>query len=143
VSGTNSGYRLRIARRDYGVIEGHARSGLPNESCGLIAGRVEGFVKIVERVYPLTNIDSSEEHFTIEPHEQLRAILDMRKSGLVPLGNFHSHPNTPARPSDEDIRLALDPSASYLIISLASETPVMRAFHIESGIAAAEEIEIV
>ena len=57
MSGTNSGYRLRIARRDYGVIENHARSGLPNESCGLIAGRAEGFVKIVERVYPLTNID--------------------------------------------------------------------------------------
>jgi proteasome lid subunit RPN8/RPN11 len=120
----------------------HARSALPDESCGLIAGRIEGLVKIVGRVYLLSNADSSAEHFTIDPREQLSAVLDMRKKDLVPLGNFHSHPKTPARPSDEDIRLAFDPSASYLIMSLASDEPVMRAFHIASGVATAEEIEI-
>jgi proteasome lid subunit RPN8/RPN11 len=43
----------------------------------------------------------------------------MRKKGFVLLGNFHSHPSTPSRPSEEDMRLAFDPKLSYIIISLA------------------------
>ena len=44
----------------------------------------------------------------MDPKEQLKAIKDMRANGLTPLGNWHSHPETPARPSQEDIRLAYD-----------------------------------
>jgi proteasome lid subunit RPN8/RPN11 len=66
----------------------------------------------------------------------------MRAKGLKPLGNYHSHPNTPSRPSAEDIRLAFDPSASYMIVSLAGSEPVLKSFHIESGVSSEEEIEI-
>jgi proteasome lid subunit RPN8/RPN11 len=107
-----------------------------------MSGNLEKGVKKISRVYRMTNADASGSHFTIEPKEQLAAIKDMRASGIVPLGNFHSHPETPARPSAEDIRLARDPAASYVIISLAGENPVMRAFHIENGAASEEEIEI-
>ena len=56
----------------------------------------------------------------------------MRKAGLRPLGNWHSHPETPSRPSEEDKRLANDAKASYLILSLeVPDHPVLRAFHIE------------
>jgi len=58
----------------------------------------------------------------------------------LPLGNFHSHPSTPARPSMEDIRLAYDPSASYLILSLAEEVPVLKAFGITGDTVEQEEI---
>ena len=49
----------------------------------------------------------------------------------MPLGNWHSHPESPSRPSDEDKRLANDSKASYLILSLAEEEPVLNSFHIE------------
>jgi proteasome lid subunit RPN8/RPN11 len=122
----------------------HAKACFPWEACGLLSGTIdaEAGVKKVTRVYRMTNADASGSHFTIEPKEQLAAIKDMRALGIVPLGNFHSHPETPARPSEEDIRLAHDPAASYVIISLAGEKPDMRAFHIEDGAALAEEIEI-
>ena len=56
----------------------------------------------------------------------------MRDEGLSPLGNWHSHPETPSRPSEEDKRLANDSRASYLILSLAEEdNPVLNAFHVE------------
>ena len=56
----------------------------------------------------------------------------MRANGLVPLGNWHSHPETPSRPSEEDKRLANDSRASYLILSLEKEDhPVLNAFHVE------------
>lgn len=41
----------------------HAESELPDEACGLIAGRIDGDDKIIEKVYLLTNIDHSNEHF--------------------------------------------------------------------------------
>ena len=58
----------------------------------------------------------------------------MRANGLRPLGNWHSHPESPSRPSEEDKRLANDSGASYLILSLMEEDdPVLNAFHIESA----------
>ena len=53
-----------------------------------------------------------------DPKEHLASIKDIRAKGLKPLGNWHSHPESPSRPSQEDKRLAYDSSASYLILSL-------------------------
>ena len=92
-------------------------------------------------MYLLTNVDQSNEHFTLDPKEQLLAIKDMRTSGYVPLGNWHSHPESPSRPSDEDKRLAFDKNASYLILSLMEpENPVLNSFHIDGTEATKEEL---
>jgi proteasome lid subunit RPN8/RPN11 len=109
-----------------------------------MAGCVKEEVKQVEKVYPLNNPDASPEHFSISPKAQVEAVRAMRSLGLSPLGNFHSHPSTPARPSDEDIRLAHDPAASYCILSLAGEEPVLKCFRIEraSGKIREEDIEL-
>ena len=122
---------VKILIQDYDKIVAHAKSELPNEACGLIGGVIEGSNKIIKEVYLLKNLDASNEHFSLDPKEQLAAVKDMRAKGLVPLGNWHSHPETPARMSDEDKRLAYDSSASYLILSLMDvENPVLHAFHI-------------
>ncbi|MDR3270437.1 MAG: M67 family metallopeptidase [Peptococcaceae bacterium] len=133
---------IKISLADYERIIAHATAVLPNEACGLMAGTVSDEVKTVKKVYLLTNIDHSPEHFSIDPREQLAAVKDMRAQGLAPLGNFHSHPSTPARPSQEDIRLAYDPFASYLILSLAGKQPVFKSFRVEKGVVAVEELEI-
>lgn len=125
--------RITIQRSDFEKIYEHALSVAPDEACGLIAGidREDG-VREIKKVYILENIDHTNEHFSIDPREQLKAVKDMRSEGLVPLGNWHSHPETPSRPSEEDKRLANDSKASYLILSLAEEgNPVLNAFHIE------------
>jgi proteasome lid subunit RPN8/RPN11 len=134
---------LRLRQQDYDAIVAHARSGLPNEACGLLAGKADGDVKSVEKVYLLSNPDSSPEHFSIDPKEQLAAVKDMRVNGLVPLGNFHSHPSTPARLSEEDIRLAYDSRASYLILSLAGEIPVLKAFGVAGGEVIPQGVEVI
>ncbi|MDR1540693.1 MAG: M67 family metallopeptidase [Clostridiales bacterium] len=131
-----------ISRRDFDSISLHASQSLPNEACGLIAGTYENGMKIIRKVYLLENKDLSPEHFSIEPRRQLACIKDMRTLNLSPLGNFHSHPSTPARPSEEDIRLALDPKASYLIMSLMEDEPVLKSFSIANGQAVQEELEI-
>jgi proteasome lid subunit RPN8/RPN11 len=134
--------QIQIKQSDYDAIVAHAAAEFPNEACGLIAGTIAGDVKKIEKVYCLANTDQSPEHFSIDPREQLVAIKDMRALGLIPIGNFHSHPETPARPSQEDIRLAFDPAASYLILSLADEKPMLKAFHIENGTGTPETLEL-
>ena len=134
---------IRLKKVDFERIVEHARKELPNEACGLIAGRVDGEVKVVEKVYFLTNIDHSNEHFSLDPKEQLAAIKDMRANGLSPLGNWHSHPESPSRPSDEDKRLAYDSTASYMILSLMESEPVLNSFKIEGESAEKELLELV
>lgn len=135
---------IKLKKSDFEQIVAHARKELPNEACGLIAGRIDGEVKIVEKVYFLTNVDRSNEHFSLDPKEQLAAVKDMRANGFVPLGNWHSHPESPSRPSDEDKRLAYDSKASYMILSLMDKNaPVLNSFKIEGEIAEKEQLELV
>ena len=124
----------------YRCMIAHARSALPNEACGLIAGELRGEEKTVRAVYCLGNIDESPEHFSMSPEEQFRAIGNIRENGWTLLGNFHSHPATPARPSAEDIRMAFDSSLSYVIISLQKAEPALKSFSIKEGAAFEEEI---
>lgn len=133
---------IQLGKIEYESILNHAIKGLPNEACGLIGGIIEDEVKIVKEVYLLRNIDESNEHFSMDPKEQLAAVKDLRQKGYTLFGNFHSHPETPSRPSEEDIRLAYDPNASYLILSLqVMEQPVLKAFHIKEGNVTQEPIE--
>lgn len=134
---------IKMNRSDYEKILAHALSELPNEACGLIGGVIEGDNKIVKKVYLLTNIDKSNEHFSLDPREQLAAVKDMRAEGISPLGNWHSHPESPSRPSDEDKRLAYDSSASYLILSLMDKnSPVLNSFKIHGSDSEKEELII-
>ena len=134
---------ISMNKSDYELILEHAKSVVPEEACGLIAGSIEDGNKIIKKVYILTNIDHSNEHFTLDPKEQLAAVKDMRANGLTPLGNWHSHPESPSRPSEEDKRLAYDSKASYMILSLMEEDkPVLNSFHIEGDVSTMEELVI-
>ena len=126
--------KIKINKTDFDSIVEHAKKNLPEEACGLIAGEdLPDGTRVIRKVYLLENVDHTNEHFTISPKDQLATIKDIRLNGLKPLGNWHSHPESPSRPSEEDKRLANDSNASYLILSLMdAENPVLNAFHVES-----------
>ena len=86
---------LKMKKEDYEKILAHCQAGFPNESCGLLAGDIDGEVKSITEVYLLTNIDASNEHFSMDPKEQLAAVKDARAKGKKLIGNFHSHPESP------------------------------------------------
>lgn len=144
--------KITLKQSDYEKMLAHATANLPEEACGLIGGTIDADGnKIIEEVYLLENIDHSNEHFSLDPKEQLSAVKDMRTKGIKPLGNWHSHPESPSRPSEEDKRLAHDSTASYLILSLENrDAPVLNSFHVESEngdensrIASREELNII
>ena len=130
---------LRISQQIIDQLFDHAKGGLPEEVCGYLAGTDRD----VTRHFQLTNIDHSPEHFSFDPAEQFQVVREVRKAGEVILANYHSHPETPARPSVEDIRLAFDPEISYVIISLAAELPDIKSFRIRNGEVEREEILII
>jgi proteasome lid subunit RPN8/RPN11 len=120
-------------------IIAHARQDAPIEACGYLAAK-DG---IVSRVFRLTNADNSPEHYTLVPAEQFAALREMRKAGYELRAVYHSHPKSPARMSQEDLRLAFDCGLSYVIASLASDEPDLKSYTIRDGAAYGEDIEIV
>jgi hypothetical protein len=149
---------ISVLATGYNVIDvNYAKEHLPEEACGLLAGAETEEGREIKKVYFLENKDHAEDHFTLDPRDQMNAIKDMRANGLKPLGNWHSHPSSPypkfllqffyllsspSRPSVEDIRLAFDSKASYLILSLIADYPVLNSFHIENGEWTKEDLRI-
>lgn len=128
--------------RLYDEIVCWAKEHLPEEACGLLGGIETEDGKEIRKIYFLENKDHAEDHFTLDPRDQMMAIKDMRAKGIKPLGNWHSHPSSPSRPSEEDIRLAYDSKASYMILSLMAENPVINAFHIQNNSWQKEDLRI-
>src|SRR5438093_9335198 len=117
----------------------HAMAGLPNEACGLLAGRGGR----VERFFPMRNADASRYTYRLDPKEQLRVFNHIEEQGLELTGIFHSHTHTEAYPSETDRRQAYYPEAHYVLVSLADDgAPVTRAFSIVDGRVQEQEVRI-
>ena len=129
---------LIISQQIIDQIFDHAKHGLPEEVRGYLAGTG----RAVTKQFRMINIDHSNEHFSFDPAEQFQVLRTSRKESLAILANYHSHPETPARPSVEDIRLAYDPEISYVIVSLAGEVPDIKSFIIRNGEVEKEDIQI-
>ena len=95
-----------------------ARRDAPDESCGYLLGERTDEGDVVTENYWMENIDHSSEHFAFAPKDQFAALKYARSKGLKILANWHSHPASPSRPSQEDLRLANDPTIRYAILSL-------------------------
>lgn len=130
---------IEIPQHIIDAIIKQAYNELPDEACGLLTG--EG--NSVRKQYALTNTDHSPEHFSFDPKEQFAVLKEARKDNLRIIANYHSHPATAARPSEEDIRLAYDPDITYIIVSLAEADPVIKAFSIRERMVQPVEIKII
>lgn len=129
---------LTIESRLVKAMLQRALEAAPQEACGLCGGRAGR----VTEFHALTNTDASGEHFTMAPEEQFKAVRAMRVSGAAMLAIWHSHPATPARMSEEDLRLAYTPDTVYLITSLVRpEKPELRGFTVSNGRAEPVDIE--
>ena len=77
---------IRMRDHLYDEIVNYAKEHLPEEACGLLAGVETGEGREIRKVYFLENKDHAEDHFTLDPRDQINAIRDMRANGLKPLG---------------------------------------------------------
>ena len=116
-----------------------AEKDAPDESCGYLLGTAEG---VVTEQYWMENIDHSPEHFAFAPKDQFAALRYAREKGLKILANWHSHPASPSRPSQEDLRLANDPNIRYAILSLLNGEPKLYSFMIQNGEVVDKEVHL-
>ena len=115
-----------------------AQKDAPNETCGYLLGTADG---TVTENYWMENIDHSPEHFSFAPKDQFAALKYSRSKGLKILANWHSHPASPSRPSQEDLRLANDPTIRYAILSL-HEGIHLNSFKIINGEVVDKEVHL-
>jgi len=112
-----------------------ARSGVPNESCGLLVSDgvfAEGGVAM--RYVPLRNAAESPYRYLIDPDEQLKVWIELDDADEVVWAIVHSHVASPAVPSATDVGLAFYPDSLYVIVSLADpKSPSVRAWSIRDG----------
>jgi len=119
--------KLEIPNTIFQQMVAQAKALAPIEDCGILAGSNGK----VEKFYKMTNADNSSTHYMMDPREQFATVKDIRSAGLEMLAIYHSHPETPARPSAEDIRLALTPNVIYVIVSLQTNNgSAVKGFHI-------------
>lgn len=102
----------------------HGLRDFPYECCGLLIGRFElDGRKIVLEIYPISNSREDEakrNRFLIQPQELLGGERYARGKELDVVGFYHSHPDSPAVPSQYDLEHAW-PTYSYIVVSVSKE----------------------
>lgn len=108
-----------------------AREGAPVEQCGLLVGRAAE--RIVGGQVRMANTEQSIDRYAMDPAEQIKAAKSLRGSSDEIVGSWHSHPFSPARLSDEDLRLSTDENALYGIVSLMDRDPAFLLYRVREG----------
>ena len=107
----------------------HAWAEAPGECCGMLVGKDAS----IDDAVRATNIAGSPTRFLIDPKDHIGAMRTARGRGGEVLGFYHSHPQSPAWPSERDVAEAAYPDAVHLIVSLAGGMVEARLFRIEQG----------
>ena len=129
---------MKIPQNVIEELIAQAKKDAPNESSGYLLGMDDN----VTENYWMENIDHSPEHFSFAPKDQFAALRHAREKGLKILANWHSHPASPSRPSQEDLRLAIDPTIRYAILSLLDGEPKLNSFKILNGEVVDKEVHL-
>lgn len=118
--------RLRQSLQD--EIAAHAREEAPREACGLLAGKDGAISRVIRcaNVHPTPTT-----RYVIDPREQLKAFRSIDAAGEELLGIYHSHPVSQPYPSPTDRAEAHYTDAVYVLVSVRTNKPEIRAFRID------------
>ena len=131
---------IKLETRLIDEIKRQAEAEYPKECCGLLIGRIEdgGRTRVVAETYPVANAweesDTMHRRMMITPQDYMRAERQFARQGLGVVGNYHSHPNHPAVPSQFDLEnLAPWPTMSYIVVSvLEGQAAELRSWELEA-----------
>ena len=108
--------RLILSSKHIDELKRFTIDSLPQESCAMLLGDINGDDIVVSRIISTKNADKSKTTFSIEPNELFEVYKDAENSGLDIVGIFHSHP-APAKPSTIDIKYMKINPIPWLILS--------------------------
>lgn len=120
-------------------ILGHAQRTAPQECVGILSGsqgEITGW-------HPMKNSLQANTEFLLDPAEQLQLFKKLRQENRELLAIYHSHPTSPAIPSQLDLAQSEYPHALYLIVSLNTEGCLeINGYKIQNGQAQEESLQI-
>jgi proteasome lid subunit RPN8/RPN11 len=114
---------ITIGQEQLTEIRDHGVRDYPYECCGLLLGRYDAKGKVVQETYPISNAreeSAKRNRFLIKPEELMLGERYARSKDLEVVGFYHSHPDSPAVPSQYDLEHAW-PTYSYIIVSTSAE----------------------
>lgn len=135
VETTRRALKLTLPRALRATLRGWARAGYPEETCGLLIGESRPKGLVVREVRQATNLERSRaaDRYVLDPVAFLDADRDAREAGLEILGFWHSHPDSPAVPSETD-RTRAWVGYAYVIVSVAADrSSDVRVWTLEDG----------
>ena len=110
-------------------------SSYPNEGGGFLLGDIEGEDIVIRNIVRVDNVfDIEEQHhrYAMRPQDWMRMEDAADEQGLALVGYYHSHPDSPAIPSEYDRVHAL-PNFVYLITSvMAAQAVDSRAWKLKA-----------
>jgi len=120
---------MKLRSNHVQAICSHAESTYPDECCGILLGRITADGRTLVEIWQAennwdaaTDFDSDEKlttkrRYAIAPELLLQAQRWARDRSLSIIGIYHSHPDSPAVPSECDLKYAWQ-EYSYLIVSV-------------------------
>ncbi|MCE3047079.1 M67 family metallopeptidase [Helicobacter kayseriensis] len=134
--------QLTIPQCLYSQLIQEAKHHFPQECCGYLLGSTQGQNNLLQSYIPMPNTHKTPQtHFAFDPLDQLQAFGILKQKRLQIIGVFHSHPNSPPIPSQEDLRFSFFVTQSFLIISLKNGI-TFASYRINAHKAKKEKIEI-
>jgi proteasome lid subunit RPN8/RPN11 len=128
----STSFRLILPRAIHAAMLSHAAVELPNECCGLLAGRLietpDGHLGQVAHCLPLINAAASPREFLSTGESMFAAIREIRRHNAEELAIYHSHPTSDPIPSRTDLERNYSPRVVNLIISLKTGVPSIRCW---------------
>ena len=128
------------------VIRAQLEAGYPNEAGGFLLGEgaLPDPVNIREAIPIANQFAAAEQHhrYAMSPRDWLRYEDEADARGLRLLGYYHSHPDSPAIPSEFDRAHAL-PQFVYLITAVRlGQTAEIRAWQLNADRSAFAELPL-
>jgi proteasome lid subunit RPN8/RPN11 len=113
---------ITLRKQQLTEIREHGVRDYPYECCGLLLGSYTAEGKVVTETYPISNAreeSAKRNRFLITPDELMRGERYAASHDLEVVGFYHSHPDSPAVPSNYDLEHAW-PTYSYIIVSTSA-----------------------
>lgn len=116
---TQAGGRASIPADAVQDLRTAAEAGYPLEICGLLIGTFEADQWQITGIRQVANLNTERaaDRFQLDPAGYQQVDRELRGSGSEIIGVFHSHPDSPAKPSPTDLESAWE-GFLYPIISV-------------------------
>jgi proteasome lid subunit RPN8/RPN11 len=111
---------LTLSKETLQQIHAHGEATYPDEGAGFLLGSDDGKQRHVLQLFTTENAREDEarhNRYLVTPEDYLKAEITADELGLSLIGVFHSHPDSPNRPSEFDREWA-QPFFSYIITSV-------------------------